>query len=162
MPYTLPRTFPALRTLAGDVAPTAPELARWLGVSERSAQRWLADDAAPRPVMAALWLASRWGMSDLDAHRQHLAQTAGALVAALQAEIARLRADVERLAPLARAGAANEPLRPSGTPGALAHGHGRQGRDDGADAGRVQLHRAAAGLQQLADLAGQHRHTGPG
>lgn len=159
MPYTLPRTFPALRTLAGDVAPTAPELARWLGVSERSAQRWLADDAAPRPVMAALWLASRWGMSDLDAHRQHLAQTAGALVAALQAEIGRLRADLERLAPLARAGAANEPLRPAG---ALAHGHGRDGRDDGSQAGRVHLHRAIAGLQDLADLAGQHRHAGPG
>lgn len=122
------------------MTPPARTLAAWLGVSERSAQRWLADDAAPRPVLAALWLASRWGLSDMDAERQHAAQTARGLAQALARENAALRAALDRLAPLARAGAANEPLRPGpGQPAGFPDHLGIIGMHPAGDAHRAPL-----------------------
>lgn len=111
--HKTPRQLPPFSTLAHDLAMPAPELAAWLGVSLRTLQRWAADDDAPRAALVAMWLASSWGMSAADSDRQQAAQTALQLADALRRERDALRAEVDRLAPLARAGAANEPVRPA-------------------------------------------------
>ena len=66
-------------------------IARHLGVSLRSLQRWRASGNAPRAVYLTLWFESRWGMSELHADVLNEAQHARPWVAALERECERLR-----------------------------------------------------------------------
>jgi hypothetical protein len=66
-------------------------------------------DAAPRPVMLALFYVSRWGASDVNSHAAHAATVHAAHAAALQRQLDELRAELARLARLGDFGAANDP-----------------------------------------------------
>lgn len=60
----IPRQLPPLSALLDDLGQPRPHaLARALGVSARTVQRWIARDDAPRPALLALFWLSRWGRS---------------------------------------------------------------------------------------------------
>jgi len=63
MPFHSPSgaQMPPLSILLADTHETPATIARHLGVSRRTLQRYIAADQAPRPVMLALWVESRWG-----------------------------------------------------------------------------------------------------
>lgn len=83
-------------------------LARHLGVSLRSMQRWEAEQAAPRPVMLAAFWETRWGRDAADkeaaraadAHRLH-ADALAKENAALRRRIVQLESELEQAQPLA-------------------------------------------------------------
>lgn len=86
--------------------PSPANVARALGVSTRSVRRWIAADAAPVPVLAALFWLTRWGVSSVDAEAHNAATLAAGYVRALKDENAALRLDLGRALALAD-GAAN-------------------------------------------------------
>lgn len=94
-----------------DDLPAAPRaVARHLGVSWRTMQRWIKDDQAPRAAMLALFYESRWGRSAVDAAAVNDARQANALAGALERECAMLRARIARLERLGGYGSANAPI----------------------------------------------------
>ena len=111
MPFRAPsaaRMPPLDFLLAGQMEP--PErIARHLGVSLRSLQRWRASGNAPRAVYLALWFESRWGMSDLHADVLNEAQHARAWVASLERECERLRGVIRAYESAEAQPAANAP-----------------------------------------------------
>ncbi|MEP6723990.1 MAG: hypothetical protein ABJA77_21330, partial [Variovorax sp.] len=66
-------------------------VARHLGVSLRTLQRYKVRGNAPRSVYMALWFESRWGMSALHERAFNEAVHARAWVASLERECERLR-----------------------------------------------------------------------
>ena len=64
MPLRAPSAarMPPLDFLLADQMAPPQRIARHLGVSLRSLQRWRASGNAPRAVYLALWFESRWGM----------------------------------------------------------------------------------------------------
>lgn len=63
MPFRAPSAarMPPLHFLLADQMELPKRIARHLGVSLRSLQRWRARGDAPRAVCLALWFESRWG-----------------------------------------------------------------------------------------------------
>lgn len=72
-------------------------MARHLGVSLRSLQRYPARGHAPRAIYLALWFESRWGMSALHEKALNDAVQARAWVASLERECERLRGVIRLL-----------------------------------------------------------------
>jgi hypothetical protein len=90
-------------------SPTPPRLARLLGVSVRTVQRWQAADLAPRPVLVALFLMTRWGRSvdSVQALNEASRQAGMATMYRRQAEA--LRRELARVLGAAEFGSANAP-----------------------------------------------------
>jgi hypothetical protein len=109
--FKAPSQLPPLSLLIDDL-PTRclRQLARHLGISERTVKRYQEQDQAPRLVMLALFWETRWGQSVLDAEIFNRDQVQRGLVGALQRENAQLRATVARLVAAGDYGAANDPL----------------------------------------------------
>lgn len=106
----LPRQLPALPTMLADLGnPGAAVLARALGVTERTARRWLADGNAPRPALLALFWVTRWGQSEAHSEAHNSAAMHAGMVGCLQREIAALRRELARVLSLGEFGAANSP-----------------------------------------------------
>ena len=106
----IPKYVPPLSMmLAGMANPKPRELARALGVTERTVRRWLCADHAPRTVMLALFWLTRWGQSAVDCHTHNSATLSAAVAANLRHEVETLNAKVARLARLGDFGAANDP-----------------------------------------------------
>lgn len=101
--------LPPFSYLLDDLPATPRAVARHLGVSWRTMQRWIKDDQAPRAAMLALLFESRWGVSALDAKAVNDARVAHGLAGALQRENAMLRARIARLEAIGDFGAANAP-----------------------------------------------------
>lgn len=99
-----------LRAILEELQATPADAAKFLHVTERSVWRWLADDSAPFPVLAALWHETPAGRyataldvgNELAIHRG-LARAHGEALALESARLARLVA-------IADTGAANDPL----------------------------------------------------
>ncbi len=103
----LPRQLPPLSMMLDDIGrPSPAAVARALGVSARSMRRWIAADAAPRSVLAALFWLTRWGVSQIDADAYNAATLHASYARSLKDENASLRADLGRALALAD-GAAN-------------------------------------------------------
>lgn len=83
--------MPPLDFLLADQLAPPERIARHLGVSLRSLQRWRASGNAPRAVYLALWFESRWGMAALHTQAFNEAQHARAWVTALERECERLK-----------------------------------------------------------------------
>lgn len=148
----LPRHFPPLSVMLDDMGRPAPaHVARALGVSVRSVRRWMAADAAPRPVMLALFWVTRWGLSAVDAQATNDARLHAGMSASLRREVDELRAQLLHVLSLCEAGAANAPLF-------RVHGHPQQqarqgGGRDIPKAGRVRV--PVANVVQLFADAGE-------
>lgn len=91
-------------------APKPSAIARGLGVSERTVQRWLAKESAPRPVMLALYWVTRWGRADVDCRATNDAITMASVVRVLETENRNLRAALETVVSLREHGSANDPV----------------------------------------------------
>ena len=87
MLHRLPKSTPPLSMMVHDLgSPKPAQLARALGVTERTVYRWLADDHAPFPTMLALFWITQWGAQWLDVDLFNRANTYQALAEALQRE----------------------------------------------------------------------------
>jgi hypothetical protein len=88
----------------------APDVARYLEVSERTVRRWLAQDGAPpRAAVIALWFESHYGRQAVAGRYMTEAQNWRAAADAYKAQNDALRAALAR-ASSATHGAANESL----------------------------------------------------
>lgn len=99
MPFLAPSAarLPPLSFLLADQAAPRKKIARHLGLSLRTLQRYIAAGHAPRAVQLALWFESRWGLSALHEHAFNEAQHARAWVASLERECERLRQVIKAL-----------------------------------------------------------------
>lgn len=93
MPFLSPSAarVPPLSFLLADQIKPPQRVARHLGVSLRTLQRYAATGNAPRAAYLALWFESRWGISALHAQAVNEAQHTRAWVASLERECERLR-----------------------------------------------------------------------
>jgi hypothetical protein len=89
--------LPPLSFLLADQVEPRKKIARHLGVSLRTLQRYLANGNAPRAVYLTLWFESRWGIAALHAQAFNEAQHARAWVASLERECQRLRGVIRAL-----------------------------------------------------------------
>jgi hypothetical protein len=87
MPFLAPSfaRLPPLAFLLADQTESRKNIARHLGVSLRTLQRYAATGNAPPAVYLALWFESSWGLGTLHAHaykrspaRPRLGRSAGA------------------------------------------------------------------------------------
>lgn len=114
----LPRGLPTLEMMLADLGhPSAAEVAKWLGVSERTVYGWKRSTQAPRTALLALFWLTRWGFSALDTHRENQVQVLQSLTVSLNNENAGLRTRIARLEETGDFGTANDPVRnPDGAP----------------------------------------------
>lgn len=110
MLFLLPQHVPPLALILEDIGnPSARELARSLGVTERTAYRWKADpDHVPRLVVLALFWLTRWGQSAVDCQARNTATLYAEQARATQRELELTRADLARVMALGQTGAAND------------------------------------------------------
>jgi len=105
-----PTQTPPLSYLLDDLPARAAQVARHLGLTLRTLERYRAADQAPRAVMLALFWESRWGLSLADTTAFNAAAVARGLAGSLERENAMLRARIARLEALGSYGSANAPL----------------------------------------------------
>jgi hypothetical protein len=93
MPFLAPSfaRLPPLSFLLAGQMESRKKIARHLGVSLRTLQRYQASGNAPRAVYLTLWFESRRGISALHAQAFNEMQHARAWVASLERECERLR-----------------------------------------------------------------------
>lgn len=109
----LPCTLPSLADCLDDLGqPDAATIAAACGVSRGTAARWIRSGRAPRAHHALIFLCTRWALSDREIRMNESARLHAALYESAQREGRQLAQRIEMLAPLARAGAANEPIPP--------------------------------------------------
>ncbi len=109
----LPKRTPPMDMMLTDIgSPSAPELARALGVHSRTVERWKREGQAPRPVMLALYYVTQWGRSDVHCQAHNDAKLYAGLAASLRAELDAANAEVERLRQLASASVQPTPSGP--------------------------------------------------
>lgn len=105
------QVLPSLPAMVADLGnPSAGQIAEALGVDRSTVSGWLRRGTAPRPAMLALFWATSWGTSALDADLFNAAQTAQAHRLAQASEVERLRRQLARVVSLADFGTANAPL----------------------------------------------------
>jgi hypothetical protein len=106
----LPRQMPPLSWMLDDIGNPKPrDLARALGVSERTAKGWIARDEAPTPALLALFWLTRWGQQAVDAEAHNATCMHATMVALLRGELAELNVRLQRLGRIADFGSANDP-----------------------------------------------------
>jgi len=87
-----PKHTPPLGVMLGDLGnPHPQQVARALGVGERTVRRWIAEDDAPRPVLLSLFWVTRWGAQWLDADLFNLAMAQMGLAQSLARELDALK-----------------------------------------------------------------------
>lgn len=107
----IPRQVPPLSMLLDDLGnPPARVIARAVGVSERTVQRWIADDSAPRSVLLALFWVTRWGQSTVHAEAHNSARMWAGFARALQDELQQIRSQLAKLGEIGQYGSSNDPL----------------------------------------------------
>lgn len=128
----LPRQLPTFPTMLADLGnPPASALARALGVTDRTARRWVADEHAPRPVLLALFWITRWGQSEVACEAHNSAVMHAGMVGCLQREIKALRRELARVVGLGEFGCANSP--------SIEHGGQQEPQDDGRRDGGAEV-----------------------
>lgn len=107
----IPKNFPTWADMVSAVGNPAPrELAKWLGVTERTVWNYQRAGQAPRAVMLALFWLTPWGCSAVDTDRENELRGLHGLTKSLQRENAALRVRIARLEATGDFGAANEPV----------------------------------------------------
>ncbi len=107
--FKAPKHIHNLQLLLADL-PTQDDarIAAHLGLSADTVRRYRLTNRAPRPVALALFWETRWGRSVLEVDQVNTDRMRQNALAAARAELGILRRQVQRLAPLARLGSANE------------------------------------------------------
>jgi predicted DNA-binding transcriptional regulator AlpA len=113
----LPKFLPTLKEMMQDCFNVTPqELAKALGVTERTVWRWLKNDSAPKAVLLSLFWLTRWGMSQTNAEVHNLASLHMSMSSALRSELGKaqqeikaLQSQIEHLGRLGDFGSANDP-----------------------------------------------------
>ena len=113
----MPTKLPTLKEMMQDCCNATPhQLAKALGVDERTVWRWLKEDSAPRPALLALFWLTRWGMSVTNAEVHNLASLHMGLSRSLRSEldqaqqqIKALQGQIQHLGRLGDFGSANDP-----------------------------------------------------
>lgn len=101
--------LPSLHLMLQDLAASHDQIARHLGITRRTLQRYIQADSAPRAVMLALFWETRWGRSAADTEAANWAALhyRSAMIERRTNEA--LRRQIDRLQALQH-GAANAPL----------------------------------------------------
>ena len=105
--------LPPLRLLIGDLPATTRQIATHLDITQRTMERYIAADQAPRPVMLSLFWETRWGRSAADCEAANYGAMQAGHAHALARENAQLRKRINQLELLLdtpHAGAANRPF----------------------------------------------------
>lgn len=90
--HKTPRQLPSLPTIVQALDKRHPlDLARYLGVSERTVYGWLASDQCPRPAHLALFWVSPWGENIIHTEAHNSARWHAAHAAALARELAAVK-----------------------------------------------------------------------
>ncbi|MDM0059009.1 hypothetical protein [Variovorax fucosicus] len=99
MPFLAPSParLPPLSFLLNDQTESRRKVARHLGVSLRTLQRYKARGSAPRSVYLTLWFRSRWGQSALHEQVFNEAVHAQSWVADMERECERLHGVIRLL-----------------------------------------------------------------
>lgn len=95
--------------MLGDLGKPPKDVAKALGVTQRTMQRWIAADQAPRAVSLAIFWATSWGRSLIETEAHNQARQAFGLADCMVRENARLRRELARLCAIGDFGAANAP-----------------------------------------------------
>lgn len=104
----LPSTLPSFGQLIAALDNPRPgELARILGVTERTIRNYAMRDSAPRGVRLALFWLTPWGASALNTHRENELKIQQNLAESLQRENHGLRQRIARLEATGSFGAGN-------------------------------------------------------
>jgi len=111
MKYLAPRATPALSQLLPDLGNPSPrEIARYLGVTERTVYAWKAAGCAPRAASLALFWESSYGRSALDCELHNSAMVHKRHADSLARHVVNLEARIARLEKIGRFDSANAPL----------------------------------------------------
>ncbi len=89
--------LPSLAYLVDDLPRDRKKIARHLGISQRTLDRYIQAEQAPRAVMLALFWETRWGRSAADCEAANFAALQAANVRVLEAKNAELRRQIEHL-----------------------------------------------------------------
>ena len=111
MLHRSPREVPPLVTLLEDLGrPSAKQLGKALGVSERTARSYIKREHAPKAVLLALFWVTRWGQQwvHTDAHNDAVHFYSVAM--SLQRKNEQLEAVLSKLLQEARFSSANDPV----------------------------------------------------
>lgn len=107
----LPKHTPSLGVMLGDIgSPDNRSLAKALGVSERTVRDWKRKDAAPRPVMLALFWLTRCGQQWLDVELYNLNTMHANLARCFRLRNDELQQRIEQLIAIGEFGSANDPM----------------------------------------------------
>lgn len=110
MKYLAPRATPALSLLLPDLGNPSPrEIARYLGVTERTIYAWKAANHAPRAAMLALFWESSYGRSALDCELHNSAMVHKLHADSLARHVVNLETRIARLEKIGSFGSANAP-----------------------------------------------------
>jgi len=111
MKYLKPTRTPALSEMLLDLGRPSPrEVSRYLGVTERTVFRWMADDVAPQPAMLAVFWLSSYGQSVIDCELVNEIRVTKCLSNSLGQEVRNLSARVAWLEANGEFGASNAPF----------------------------------------------------
>ncbi len=107
-----PSHVPIWQLMMDDLCnPPPARVARVLGLSLRSVQRYNATGCAPRHVCLAVFWLTRWGRSQVNCQAENAAQLAAQYLRSIDDQVARLEAQVAHLIRIGDFGAANEPAQ---------------------------------------------------
>jgi hypothetical protein len=105
-----PTNVPYWHSLMEDLCnPSAQRVAKVLGLSRRTVQRYNSSGYAPRCACLAVFWLSSWGRNAVHTQAHNDAVLMASYVAGLRSEIARLEAQTSHLLQIGDFGAANEP-----------------------------------------------------
>lgn len=106
-----PKDLPAFSFLFDELGSPAPAaLARHLGVTVRTVQRWIAADSAPRAVLLAMFWDTRYGRSAVECRAVNDAMQQAALARCHRDEARERLRELEHVLAVGNFGSANAPL----------------------------------------------------
>jgi len=106
----MPSQVPIWHLMMEDLCQPPPaRVAKVLGLSLRTVQRYNSTGEAPRVVCLAVFWLTRWGRSQVHTQAHNDAQMLAGYVGSLQREVEAMRSQVEHLRQIGNFGSANDP-----------------------------------------------------
>lgn len=105
--------LPDFQTIVGDLPQSPRQIARHLGITERTLRKYLRRNDAPRPVLVALFWETRWGRSAADCEAAAYGALQASYAQAMKRQNAELQKQIDVLVDhldQAASGAANSPV----------------------------------------------------